>query len=196
MTAGENPGCTFRQQANLVGLGIVVGLVLAVVLFGGWKIYRAMQPSTLVAAIAPPAASTVGDKRETKDCKTIEAYTPKIKNKLKLPESVQKDDNISVIATADTPRDDRPYIASALLNRTTGIGEIAFTPQPYPWLALNRRAALGLAYGIKDDSDGFVTRIHGRLDLLQVKRLHAGLLGSVDSDGDWYVGGSVEMRWK
>lgn len=195
MTPAESPGCTFRQKANFTGIGIIIGVILAVLMFGGWNIYRAIQPSTLVAAIAPPAKSTAGDKKETKACTTIEAYTPKIKKKLELPESVQKDDNISVIATADTPRDGRPYIASALLNLSTGVGEIAFTPQPYPWLAFNRRGALGVAYGFKDNADGFVTRLYGRLDLMQVKRLHAGLLGDIDNAGGWYGGGFVEIRW-
>lgn len=194
MTADESPGCTFRQQANLVGLGIVVGLVLAVVAFGGWKIYRALQPSTLVAAIAPPASSTAGDKKETKDCKMVEAYTPKIKKKLKLPESVQKDDSISVIATADVPRTDHPLIASALLHRDTGVGEIAFTPQPLPWIDFNRRGfRFGVWYGVNDEQTGAI-RAQALYDVVKTKRLLWGAVGSVESGSRFFVGVGGEFK--
>lgn len=193
MTAGENPGCTFRQQANLVGLGIVVGLVIAVVAFGGWKIYRAMQPSALVAAIAPPASSTSGDKKNTEDCKTIEAYAPKIKKKLGLPESIQKDDSISVIATADVPRTEHPLIASALLNRGTGVGEIAFTPQPLPWLARGNGLAVGALWGASDETTGAV-RIYARYELAQTKRVRWLAGGSLETGARWFAGVGAEFR--
>jgi hypothetical protein len=33
------------------------------------------------------------------------------------------------------------------------------------------------------------------VNLLRVKALHAGARGQVDTTGDWFAGGYVELRW-
>ena len=173
-----------------VFLGIFLGLLVAAGLYA----YKALKPS-LPAVLGEAPAKFAGAKTETKDCKTVQALVPKAKKDVGLPIAIQKDDDTSLLAVAVVPRSDNPLWASAVLHRSTGVGEIYFTPQPLPWLAFNRRGALGVAYGARSEATGFVTRVYGRLDLVQVKRLHAGLLGDIDNAGSWYGGGFAELRF-
>lgn len=66
---------------------------------------------------------------------------------------------------------------------------------PLPWIDFNRRATLGAAYGFKNDRGGAVIRVYGKVELLQVKALHAGLLGDMDNASGRYGGVFIEARW-
>jgi len=182
-----------RDAIRFFGFGMIAGIILAGLACAGWTLWTA--PARAVAQLAPTSPKVAKIDKVTRDCKTVEVFADKAKRKLDLPEHVQKDEQASVLAAAPVPPSDYPRTATAVLHRDTGVGEIYLRQDPLPWLAFDSRGALGVAYGIKDDTDGFVTRIYGRLDLMQVKRLHAGLLGDVDNTGDWYGGGFVEARW-
>lgn len=184
----ESEGVRFLGKAKCFGAGAIAGLLCAALLW----VWNAYKPS-LPAVLGQPAAKVAGIPTETKACTQVQALAPPAKKKLGLPEHVQKDEQASALTAANVPPSDHPLIATALLHRDSGLGEIYFTPQPMPWLAFNRRTAIGVSYGIKDDTNGFVTRLYGRLDIIQVKRLHAGLLADVDNAGGWYGGGYVEM---
>lgn len=181
---------SLRHAAKLFGSGVVVG-ALIVVAGCVWLKYRPSLP----AVLGQPTDRVAGIPTETKPCTQVQALAPKAKKKLGLPDPIQKDEQASVLTAVDVPRTDHPLIATALLHRDTGIGEIYFTPQPLPWLDFNRRATLGIAYGFKNNATGFVARAYTKLDLLQIKRLHAGLLADVDNAGGWYGGGYAELRW-
>lgn len=176
------------RDLRLCAVAFIAGLLVAAGICA-WMQYRPSLP----AVVAPPAKKFEDVAKETKDCKTIEAYAPKIKKKLGLPESVQKDDSISVIATADVPRTEHPLIASALLNRGTGIGEIAFTPQPLPWLARADGLAVGAFWGASDETTGAV-RIYARYELVQTKRVRWLAGGSLETGARWFAGIGAEFR--
>jgi hypothetical protein len=164
------------------------------VIAGIWANHN-LRNLTLPAVLAPTSSKLAGVAREPQPCTTVQAFKPGAKKKLSLPEAIQADPQASVLAAASVPPSDRPRTATALLHRDTGLGEIYLRDDPLPWLAFNRRSALGIAWGAKAGASGLVTRGYGRVDMLQVKRLHAGLLGDVDSDGGWYAGGFAEVRW-
>jgi len=84
---------------------------------------------------------------------------------------------------------------TAVYDSGTGAVDMYLRQDPLPWLAFDRRGALGVAYGFRNEADGFVTRVYGRLDLVQIKRVHAGLLGDVDNAGNWYGGAFAEYRF-
>lgn len=184
------------HRENIIGCAkcLTTGFVVAALCAGGLWAWSTLKPS-LPAVLGQPTDRVANIPTETKPCTQVQALAPPAKKKLDLPEPIQKDEQASVLAAVDVPRTDHPLIATALLHRDTGIGEIYFTPQPLPWIAFNRRATIGVAYGLKDNANGFVTRAYGRLDLMQIKMLHAGLLGDVDNAGGWYAGGFVEARW-
>lgn len=179
------------HDLRLCAVAFIAGLLVSAGICA-WMQYRPSLP----AVVAPPAKELAKEETKRLDGKPILVYRDKVEKKLGLPAIVTKDPNKHVVASSPVPPSDYPHTMTAVYDERVGNVDMFMRRDPLPWLAFNRRGALGVAYGIKDDSDGFVTRIHGRLDLLQVKRLHAGLLGNVDSDGDWYVGGSIEMRWK
>ena len=178
------------RDIRLCAVAFIAGLLVAAGICA-WMKYRPSLP----AVLGQPTDRVAATHTETKPCTQVQALAPKAKKKLGLPDPIQKDEQASVLTAVDVPRTDHPLIATALLHRDTGIGEIYFTPQPLPWLDFNRRTTLGVAYGFKNNATGFVARAYTKLDLLQIKRLHAGLLADVDNAGGWYGGGYAELRW-
>ena len=100
-----------------------------------------------------------------------------------------------VLGATQVNPNERPTTVSAVLNTVSGETTFYQRLDPLPWFALETRRELGIAYGFKDDAGGAVARIFGKIDLVQIKMIRAGLLGNVDSDGDWYAGAGVSLRW-
>jgi len=165
------------------GLIVVCGCV--------WFKYKPSLP----ALFTVPSKELVGEKTKKLDCVPILVYRDRVEAKLGLPDTVQKDPGKHVVASSKVPPSDFPNTMTAVYDSGSGGVDMFLRQDPLPWLGFTRRGALGVAYGIKDNTDGFVTRVYGRLDLVQIKRLHAGLLGDVDNTGDWYGGAFAEYRW-
>lgn len=154
-----------------------------------WIQYRPSLPSVL----ATPAKELAKEKTTTLTCKPLVVYRDKVETKLGLPDIVTKDPDKHVVASSQVPASDYPHTMTAVYDEQIGGVDMFLRQDPLPWLAFNRRAVLGLAYGVKDNADGFVTRVYGRIDLIQLKRLRVGLLADVDNAGGWYGGGFAEM---
>lgn len=178
------------RDLRLCAAAFVAGLLVAAAICV-WMQYRPSLPSVL----APPSKEVKGEKPLERECEKTIVYRDRVKKELGLPDTVKRDPDKQVTASTQVPGSEHPHTVTSVFDFDTGQTDLYVRRDPLPWLAFNRRGALGLAYGIKDDTDGFVTRGYGRLDLMQVKRLHLGLLGDVDSVGDWYGGGFVEYRW-
>lgn len=168
---------------------IVGGLIVAIGC--AWIQYRPSLPSVL----ATPAKELAREQTKTLSCKPVVVYREKVKDKLGLPESIKKDATKHVVNSTKVEASERPTTVTAVYDDQTGFVDLFKRLDPLPWLAVNRRGALGVAYGFKDDANGAVARVYGRMDLMQVKRFHLGLLGDIDSGGDWYGGGFIELRW-
>ncbi len=178
------------RDLRLCTIAFIAGLLVAAAVCA-WLKYRPSLPSVL----APPAKELAKEVTKRLDRKPVLVYRDKVEKKLGLPTIVTKDPDKHVVASSSVPASDYPHTVTAVYDEKVGNVDLFLRRDSLPWLAFNRRGALGVAYGIKDDADGFVTRIYGRMDLVQTKRLNFGLQGDVDSDGDWYVGGSVELRF-
>lgn len=168
---------------------IVGGLIVAIGC--AWIQYRPSLPSVL----ATPANELAKEQTKTLDCKPVVVYRDKVETKLGLPDIVTKDQDKHVVASSKVPASDYPHTMTAVYDEKVGGVDMFLRQDPLPWASFNRRAALGVAYGFKDDANGAVTRVYGRMDLMQVKRLRLGLLGDVDNAGGWYGGGFAEVRW-
>lgn len=167
----------------------LLGILVAIV-FCEWEAYTLNLP----AVIAPPAKELAKVETELLECQKLLTYKPTAKKKLNLPDPVKADHDKHVVAASQVPPSDYPHTMMAVYDSGTGAVNMFLRRDPPPWLAFNRRAAIGVAYGFKDNADGFATMLYGRIDLIQVKRLHAGLLGNVDTAGGWYGGGFAELR--
>lgn len=173
-----------------VFLGIFIGILVAAAIYA----YKTMKPS-LASVLVTKAPELEKEKPTRLDCRPVLVYRDKVEAKLGLPDIVTKDPDKHVVASAKVPVSDYPHTMTAVYDEKVGNVDMFLRQDPLPWLAFNRRGALGVAYGFKDDASGAVARVYGRMDLIQVKRLHLGLLGDVDSGGDWYGGGFIELRW-
>lgn len=166
--------------------GTVAGLLLAAI---GWA-WHSLTPS-LPAVLAPPAKKIAGLATETQPCTAVVALTPAAKKKLGLPPALQQDPQASALTAADVPRTDYPLIATSVLHRDTGVGEIYFTPQPRPWLAFDRRWLVGGFVAYRDGAPEPVGELLGLYDLVQIKALHVGAMGHLDTTGRRAVGVGV-----
>jgi len=178
------------RDIKLCAASFCAGLLVAAGVCA-WIKYRPSLPSVL----APPAKELAKEETATLNCKPVMIYRDRVKEKLGLPPTIQKDPDKKVTASTKVPADDHPHTVTSVYDTSTGATDLYIRRDPLPWLAFDTRRELGVAYGFKDDADGAVARVFGKLDLVQIKALRAGLLGNVDSDGDWYAGAAVSLRW-
>ena len=156
--------------------------------------YSALKKSIPSIPSAPSKDLAKVDK-ETLKCIPVIVYKDRAKDKLGLPTAVTEAPEQRVLGATQVSPNERPTTVSAVLNTTTGETSFYQRQDPLPWFALETRRELGLAYGFKDDAGGAVARIFGKVDLVQIKMIRAGLLGNVDSDGDWYAGAGISLSW-
>lgn len=174
---------------------LAIGFVLGLVAAGAICAWNTLSKITAPSVLAPPAEELAKEETKVLDCQKVAVFRPKVKDKLNLPETVKKDPDKHVVASSPIPPSDHPHTMTAVYDSGTGGVDMFLRRDPLPWLAFNRRGAVGVAYGARSEASGFVARVYGRLDLVQIKMLHAGLLGDVDNAGGWYGGAFVEGRW-
>lgn len=175
-------------------LSHTLAVILGMAIVAGYVAYLKLRPS-LPSVLLQPAGELAGAKTDTLKCKDVIVYRDAVEKKLGLPDIVKRDAAKHVVAAAKVAPSDYPSTMTAVYDDRTGAVDMFRRQDPLPWLAFNRRGALGVAYGVRSEATGFVTRVYGRLDLVQIKRLHAGLLGEIDNAGGWYGGGFAEVRW-
>lgn len=124
----------------------------------------------------------------------VAVYKPPAKKKLALPPEVQDDPNKYVLDSTRLPNDTHPHTVTTVIDAHTGEVQTYDRRDPLPWLAAERSNELRLDYGIKRGFDR-VGRLSYRVDLLQVKALHAGITAAIDSDGEYFIGVGVGWRW-
>ncbi|MHB8981450.1 hypothetical protein [Thiobacillus sp.] len=150
-------------------------------------------PDVGVSAPLPAAKEVRTVEKVRTEVKVVYVYPKAVKAKLDLPAPVVTDDAKQVIATGKLDAEERPYTLSAVLDTETGGSQVYARPDPLPWVGPGRRGAVGVAYGLKNGHAA--GRMYAQHDLLQIKALHAGARGTVDTDGDWFAGGYVEFRF-
>lgn len=138
--------------------------------------------------------------------KGVRVYQPEAKLKLNLPPTVVANKDEQVISTARVDNTTRPHTVTTTINTETGEATSFVRADPYPWVALESRGELGVSGGYKYRyRQGVIAsfgrpvvpimRLDVRQDFLQLKALHVGVMGTVDTDGDAYVGVRVSYKW-
>ena len=171
-----------------------IALILGGAIVAGACAYSSLKKS-LPSLPSLPAKDLGKIDKETLNCIPVIVYKDKAKDKLGLPTAVVAATEQRVLGATQVNPNERPTTVSAVLNTVSGETTFYQRLDPLPWFALETRRELGIAYGFKDDAGGAVARIFGKVDLVQIKMIRAGLLGNVDSDGDWYAGAGVSLRW-
>jgi hypothetical protein len=171
-------------------IAIVLGGVI--VATGCWW---SQNKPRLPSVLATPSKEIAKEATSKLECKPILIYRDKVKEKLDLPDSVKTDTSKHVVNATKVSPSDWPITVSAVYDDQTGHIDLFKRQDQRPWIAFNRRSAVGIAYGINDQSDGFVTRLYGKLDLIQIKSISAGVLGDSDNSGGRFGGVFAEARF-
>lgn len=169
-----------------LGIGVILGIILSVLVGGGFYLWDNMQPPK-IAQLLPTSPKIKEIPKEQKQCEKVMAFKAPAKEKLNLPEHVQKDERAVVIAAAPVPPSDYPRTATSVLRMDTGIGEIYLKQDPLPWLAAQRKWLVGGFYGLSDPANGPTTKtieLIGLYDMFQAKALHIGPMGRINDAGE------------
>ena len=182
----------------------IIGALLVVSVAGaGYVLYdvlRAPRPVGGDSVLAEPAPvlrrAPVVPVQIKKPVKTFQGKT---KANLKLPAAVVADETQQVIAATQVKANLRPQTVSTVANTETGAVESYVKTDPYPWFAIEGRGEAKIAYGYKYSHTlgvaAPVARLHLSYDVIRVKALTAGIMGTFDSDRDAFVGVGISYKW-
>lgn len=178
---------------NRVGSHVLAALVGGAIVVAGcwWNAHKPFSPAVPGAT----AKELAGFTKERQDCVPLESYPAPVKKRLGLPHAVAANDSKRVVAASQLPAGDRPRTVTTTVDTATGEAQQWVREDRLPWLRPERRNAVGMAYGWRDGYAAPVARLEGRVDLLQLKALHAGVVGTLDTTGGWFAGVGVVYRW-
>lgn len=171
----------------------LAALLLAGLVYGGLWYFHAPAVPAGVTTAAQTAPELKRDAAAPLKLGSIQAHAPRAKRTLQLPAAVQADADQHVIAASRTANDERQHTITTLVDAQTGEVTSYDRVEPLPWVTVNTKSEVGVFYGIKSGSP--VLRLQGRQDLLQLKAMHVGVVGTLDSDATFFVGIGASARW-
>lgn len=188
VTRGMPVGVLRGNLASLLSMSVILILIAT-----AWTFWPRNKPAAGVSAPLPPAKEVRTVEKIVYRPKLVYVYPDAVKKKLGLPAPVVEDATKKVMTTGRLEAEERDYNLSSVLDTETGGSQIYVEPLPPPWIGPGRRGAVGVAYGLKNGHAA--GQLYAQHDLLQVKALHAGARGTVDTDGDYFAGGYIEYRF-
>jgi len=182
-----------RLEVSQSALIVAIGLFVI-----GWLILKPAPEQAGQVVVATPAKEVQAEPKEEVTIPKVTVYQggAKLKNKLALPPAVTKNDKEKVLASSKVPAGEHSHTVTTVINTETGQSETYVRTDPLPWLAVESRGEIGVYAGIKNGQQAI--RLQARQDFVQVKALHAGVIGSVDIVGskpDYFVGVGVTYKW-
>jgi len=126
--------------------------------------------------------------------KRVIVYAPEAKAKLRLPAATVENESIAVLDSSKLPESDRPQTVTTVLNIESGESSTMFSVDPYPLFKFESRKQVGFSYGMTNGGKwlGLATISD---DLVQIKALHFGVNGYVDTNGQVFAGVGVSYSW-
>lgn len=195
----ETVNVTMAGNSFSLSKWVAVALAALCMLIIGWIVwkdyFRPVDRSGQVV-VAKPAGEVAGQATVTVPVASVQAYPDAVKKKLNVPKPVADDVKKKVVAASKIAASDRPHTVTTLLETGTGQFETYVRSDPLPWVAFTARGGAGVYYGMKNGEQAI--RLQVRHDLVQVKAVHAGVIGSIDQAGgktDTFVGVGAEYRW-
>ena len=177
-------------QSNLIYIKLALVAIVAAMLW--WYFKPNPQPvgTPTQAVTAPQLSHTL---TETIKPAHVHVYRQDAKKKVPLPSDVASNPDLHVIASSKVPISQNPQNITSVINERTGEISTYVSREPLPWLRAEQTGEARIDYGWNGNSN--VARLSVREDLLQVKALHAGLNGSLESDGHYFIGAGIGYRW-
>ena len=114
--------------------------------------------------------------------------------KLKLPDSVSKDPNKQITATAEIEPYEGKTNVIAIIDTKSGESNIMAKQQPLSLFAFENKKEIGARYGTSI-KNGIEADVYGRWDFVRVGNLHLGAYGEATSYGEAKAMISVGYRW-
>ncbi len=179
----------FGSTGVLVICGVMIWMLIAVV--------QLKQPSPVsVPAVAAPEVKRATTARVVVR-RPVKVFAGDTKAKLKLPADALANPAEHVTAATRVPSSDRPQTVTTTINTDTGESRSFVKADPYPWFAWEPRGEVRLAIGYKHHDGRLqqVTRLGVGYDVVRVKALTVGVVGSIDSDGATFAGIGLAYRW-
>lgn len=178
----------------------ILAVVLLLAAAIGWLYFKSAPEKAGQVVIATPAAEVkavpVVDVAIASGKVAVYQGGAPLKKKLTLPKAVVDNNKESVLASSKIPSGERAHTVTTVINTETGASETYVRTDPLPWIAYENRGEFGMYYGVKNNTQAI--RLQARQDILQVKALHVGVIGSVDmTQGrpDYFVGVGVAYKW-
>lgn len=180
-----------RGQLALV-LGVLLGCAAVV-----WRIESHRDP-------VPDAPAQQWREAHEADRKAPEVTTPIKSGRVKVKRGAEADlrmpvgPNEGVLEAARLGASERPQTVATVIDTDTGDTRQIVREEPYPWLSAKQTSEVGVFYGIRQDGrQGLI--LQARHDVLQVKGVHLGLVGQIDSNTPtgtaYYAGVGAWYRW-
>ena len=165
-----------------------IALVLGGAIVAGVCAYSALKKS-LPSIPSLPSMDLAKVDKETLKCIPVIVYKDLAKDKLGLPTAVVAAPEQRILGATQVKPNERPTTVSAVLNTTTGEASFYQRLDPLPWMTFNRRHEVGVSYlpFTKGGIDQLI-ELDGRIEVIQIKALRAGLTGAIDTDGGYKVG--------
>jgi hypothetical protein len=189
-----------------VNLPVKIGLIAlvgAVVGYGGLALYDAYRKPVPVGGASVPAVAAPAVRGAPKVKVVVKAPVTTLqggsKADLKLPAAVIADEHKQVIDASQVRSSLRPQTVSTVIDTETGDVKTYVKTDPYPWLAIETRGEIGVAYGYKYSSTTHAPAQVGRLqfsyDAVRVKALTIGVTATLDTDRDAFAGVAIKYKW-
>jgi len=169
---------------------IVVFLaVAAFVVFKLWQNNTITSPvGTYVPATKAPEVKLIP--KVTVHPKVVKVYAHVAVAHLKLPDDMK---NQEVLDATEVKSDTRPQTIVTTLNPDTGEVTTVVRRDPYKWVQAEQVGGVEISYGYRGTDR--IARMTASEDLVQVKGVNLGVVASLDSDGQHFVGAAISYRW-
>lgn len=171
-------------------IGIILVAAIALLL---WLHFKPNQQPVNAPAIAKTAPQLAHVSTETIKPPSVTVFVSAAKKKLPLPAQVQADTHQHVLASSQISADLHPQNVTTVIDDQTGKTVTYTTREPLPWLAAKQTGEARIDYGWKGGTA--IARLSIREDLLEVKALYAGVNATLDSDGQFFIGAGVGIKW-
>jgi len=178
------------HATSIIAYALVFACAIAMLAWWQWP----KTPPSASIPLSPAMEVRNEDKTTLTNAAPAKVYSAKVKAKFTLPDAVQSDpaQHVSAVGKLDTM--DRPYTVTAVYDEDTGESSVYARADTLPWVSATQRGQVGLHYGIKNGLRP-VTRISVSQSFLSIKALQLGGAGTLDSDGQWFVGVGINYRW-
>lgn len=191
-------------MSRLRNAGIYLAIAAILILAGlaAWQAWGPVKPSGTASVIATEAPAVRYAPKASVTIKApVKVYRGESKANLKLPAPVIADEHKEVLAASQVKSDLHPQTISTVVDTETGAVTTYTKIDPYPWLGIENRGSIGLAYGYKYSrvigahAPGPVGRLTVDYDLIRIKAFTVGGTATADSDSTAFAGVQLKYQW-